>query len=152
MSVKTKKLSFFQEELRDSISHFMAYVHKSVNEMSELYLANERRYNYTTPKSFLEQITLYQNLLAKKNTELQAKIVRLENGLEKLKSTASQVMCTILFNSLPNNNFLDWTIFKAFADDKLNVAKIMMYVFERVENIVGKGENAGYQHFLLFPQ
>ena len=23
---------------------------------------------------------------------------------------------------------------------------------ERTENIVGKGENAGYQHFLLFPQ
>ena len=28
----------------------------------------------------------------------------------------------------------------------------MIYVFDRVENIVGKGENAGYQHFLLFPQ
>ena len=24
--------------------------------------------------------------------------------------------------------------------------------FERVENILGKGENAGYQHFLLFAQ
>ena len=24
--------------------------------------------------------------------------------------------------------------------------------FDRVENLVGKGENAGYQHFLLFPQ
>jgi len=69
----------------------MAYVHKSVNETSAQYLANEKRYNYTTPKSFLEQIALYQNLLSKKNTELQAKIVRLENGLEKLKSTASQV-------------------------------------------------------------
>ena len=23
---------------------------------------------------------------------------------------------------------------------------------DRVENIIGKGENAGYQHFLLFPQ
>ena len=23
---------------------------------------------------------------------------------------------------------------------------------DKVENIVGKGENAGYQHFLLFPQ
>ena len=69
----------------------MAYVHKSVNEMSIQYLTNERRYNYTTPKSFLEQITLYQNLLAKKNQELQAKIVRLENGLEKLKNTAAQV-------------------------------------------------------------
>ena len=27
----------------------------------------------------------------------------------------------------------------------------LKFVLERVENIVGKGENAGYQHFLLFP-
>ena len=25
-------------------------------------------------------------------------------------------------------------------------------MFDKVENIVGKGENAGYQHFLLFPR
>ena len=29
---------------------------------------------------------------------------------------------------------------------------MMIFVFNRVENIVGKGENAGYQHFLLFLQ
>ena len=28
----------------------------------------------------------------------------------------------------------------------------MNFVLGIVENIVGKGENAGYQHFLLFPQ
>ena len=28
----------------------------------------------------------------------------------------------------------------------------MISVFDSVENIAGKGENAGYQHFLLFPQ
>ena len=28
----------------------------------------------------------------------------------------------------------------------------MIFIFDRIENIVGKGENAGYQHFLLFPQ
>ena len=28
----------------------------------------------------------------------------------------------------------------------------MKFVSERVENIVGKGENAGYKHFLLFRQ
>ena len=28
---------------------------------------------------------------------------------------------------------------------------MMIFVLDRVENIVGKGENAGYQHFLLFP-
>ena len=69
----------------------MSHVHMSVNEMSHIYLANERRYNYTTPKSFLEQIALYQNLLRQKHSELQQSIVRLENGLEKLKSTSSQV-------------------------------------------------------------
>ena len=56
-----------------------------------------------------------------------------------------------LFNPLQDNNFLDWTKFKAFADDNLFVAKIMISAFDRIEiNIVGKGENAGYQHFLLF--
>ena len=28
----------------------------------------------------------------------------------------------------------------------------MISVFDRVENIAGKGENASYQHFLPFPQ
>ena len=29
---------------------------------------------------------------------------------------------------------------------------MIISVFDRVENIVGKGENAGYQNFLLYPQ
>ena len=29
---------------------------------------------------------------------------------------------------------------------------MMISVFDGVENIVGKGENAGYRYFLLFPQ
>ena len=44
-------------------------------------------------------------------------------------------------NSLPNDKFLDWSKLKGFADNKN----------EWVENIVEKGENAGNQHFLLFP-
>ena len=40
---------------------------------------------------------------------------------------------------------------KVFAHNKLNVVQKMTSVFKRVENIVGKGENACYQHFLLFP-
>lgn len=69
----------------------MAYVHTSVNTMSKAYLQIERRYNYTTPKSFLEQIALYMKLLNQKHEELSSKILRLENGLEKLNSTAKQV-------------------------------------------------------------
>ena len=48
---------------------------------------------------------------------------------------------------------LDSTKFKAFTDDKINVTQIMIPVFDRVEKIVGKGDNAGTQHsFHLFPQ
>ncbi|KAK6478238.1 dynein heavy chain 17 [Huso huso] len=78
-------------EVRTSLSLFMAYVHKTVNEMSKTYLTSERRYNYTTPKTFLEQIKLYQNLLSTKRKELIAKMDRLENGLTKLENTSAQV-------------------------------------------------------------
>ena len=41
---------------------------------------------------------------------------------------------------------------KVLSDDKFNLAKMIISIFDRIENIVGKGENAGNQHFLLFPQ
>ena len=55
-------------------------------------------------------------------------------------------------NSLPNDKILALSKLKAFANDKFNVTKMMISVSYWVENIVGKGENAGNQHFLLFPQ
>ena len=58
----------------------------------------------------------------------------------------------MLVNSLPNDKFLNRSKLKAFADDKINVTEILKFVLGRVENNAGKGENAGYQHFLLFPQ
>lgn len=69
----------------------MAHAHTSVNLASRLYLASDRRYNYTTPKSYLEQINLYIKLLKAKSNELQGRVVRLENGLAKLKTTSAQV-------------------------------------------------------------
>ena len=60
------------------------------------------------------------------------------------------VLYTELVSCLPNNKILNKTKSKAFADNKINVAQMMISVFDKVENIVGKGENAGYQHFLLF--
>ena len=57
-----------------------------------------------------------------------------------------------LINPLTNNKFLDWSKLKVFADDEIKVTEKMKFVLEMVENIVGNGENAGYQHFLLFPQ
>ena len=50
--------------MKQSVAEFMSYVHTSVNEESQLYLANERRYNYTTPKSFLEQVSTISNYIS----------------------------------------------------------------------------------------
>lgn len=90
-----------QPQVKESVSKFMAYVHMSVDDKSKEYLANERRYNYTTPKSFLEQIKLYCSLLGQKSNDLSIKLERLENGLTKLNSTSAQVRY-----SSPNSKFL----------------------------------------------
>ena len=37
------------------------------------------------------------------------------------------------------------------VDNKINVTYKMNLVMGRLENSVGKGENAGHQHYLLFP-
>ena len=72
----------------------------------------------------------------------------------KAKSLSNFVYLCVLemFNSLPNNKFLDCSKLIALADDKINLTCKQKFFLEWVENIVGKRENAGYQHFLPFPQ
>ncbi|CAH8620633.1 unnamed protein product [Schistosoma intercalatum] len=94
LSVSKRFLSSIEllpENIRPSVAEFMSFTHQSVNDISITYLQNERRYNYTTPKSFLEQIQLYENMLNQKYTDLVNKMTRLENGLQKLESTSQQV-------------------------------------------------------------
>ena len=41
---------------------------------------------------------------------------------------------------------------ESIVDNKLNDAEMMIFLYNRVENTVGKGGNTDYQHFLLFCQ
>ena len=52
-----------------------------------------------------------------------------------------------MINTLPKSKILDKTKLKAFTDDKINVAKMMISLSDRAENIMGKGKNVCYQHF-----
>ena len=61
------------------------------------------------------------------------------------KATA-YVNLNIVHNPLPDDKILASSL-KAFADKKLNITPDNECVFYSVENIVGNGENAGYQHF-----
>ena len=53
----------------------------------------------------------------------------------------SRVSYTI-YNFLPNDKILDQSNLKDFADDKINGTYKFNFLKGRVENIVGKGENA----------
>eukprot|EP00966_Prymnesium_polylepis_P115111 2660370-Prymnesium_polylepis.1 len=69
----------------------MPYSFIAVEKVSGQYMELERRYNYTTPKSFLELIALYRSMLDKRKTETKMLIERYENGVTKLESTGEQV-------------------------------------------------------------
>ena len=45
---------------------------------------------------------------------------------------------------LPNDKLFDWFRLKAFADDNINLNEKFKFRLGRVENIVGKRENAGF--------
>jgi dynein heavy chain len=62
-----------------------------VNKISGRILLEERRYIYTTPKSFLELIKLFKVMLAKKEAELQNNKDRYETGVIKLNETGEIV-------------------------------------------------------------
>ena len=69
--------------------------------------------------------------------------------LQMLSIWTSLEFCCLVnsFNPLPDNKIFDWSKLKSFADDKLNVTKMIISVFDRVENIVGKGEIACTSNF-----
>ena len=72
--------------------------------------------------------------------------------------TLSSLQCTLHLLSWQNcltlyqTTILDWSKLKAFADEKMHLNQKVKFGLARIENIVGKRDSAGYQHFLLFPQ
>jgi len=84
-------VDFGAPELVEKIAFHMAYVHTQSVQMCDEYLSEERRYNYATPKSFLEFIDLYKNLLMKKRGNIETEAGQLEVGLQKLLQTEEDV-------------------------------------------------------------
>jgi dynein heavy chain, axonemal len=69
----------------------MPYSFKCVEKYSVKILDQERRFVYTTPKSFLELIKLFKSMLAKKEGELIDSKDRYELGVVKLTETGEIV-------------------------------------------------------------
>ena len=53
------------------------------------------------------------------------------------------MICRGKIKSLPNKKFLDRSELKELAEDIINMTEKLKFVLGLIENIVGKGENAG---------
>ena len=79
-------IEFDETECRN-IAKFMAHANELVTNLTEKYKRLEKRYSYTTPKSFLELINLYLSQLYARTKDIQMQINRLENGNATLIKT-----------------------------------------------------------------
>jgi dynein heavy chain len=94
VDVATRKLidvEFPTDEIREAVAANMAETHISIGSANKDFLAQERRYNYTTPTSFLELIKFYDMLLGQKRGKITDQISRLETGLQIMASTVEKV-------------------------------------------------------------
>jgi dynein heavy chain len=85
------EIDFPTDDIRDAVGQHMADVHLSIADANIDFLRLERRFNYTTPTSFLELISFYRMLLDKKRDKITDQIDRLEIGLGIMKATIEQV-------------------------------------------------------------
>jgi len=84
-------IEFPSEEIMNAISNHMANVHLSIDDANTQFKERERRFNYTTPTSFLELITFYKKLLGEKQGAIVESIARLERGLSTMRETTEKV-------------------------------------------------------------
>jgi len=93
LSVAAKFLDDLEipEEVKAPVIKFMPFSFKIVNQMSDLVKNRDGRFVYTTPKSFLELIKLFKNMLTKQMNELVEAKERYEIGIVKINETQEVV-------------------------------------------------------------
>jgi len=93
LSVAAKFLDDLEipDEVKAPVIKFMPFSFRIVNEMSETVKNRDGRFVYTTPKSFLELIKLFKNMLTKQMNELVEAKERYEIGIVKINETQEVV-------------------------------------------------------------
>ena len=75
----------------ETVVQFIANAHSKVVALSAEYLESERRYNYATPKSYLELISLFKNMLEKTRTTIINNQQHFSKGLKMLQDSSKDV-------------------------------------------------------------
>jgi len=86
-----RDLELPSDEIRTSLAEMCMLIHTSVEEKSDQFFDQLRRRVYTTPKSYLDLISLYLNLLEEQRDFHQKNRHRLASGLNKLNITNERI-------------------------------------------------------------
>ena len=86
-----KEIELPSDEVRESLAVMCMKIHTSVEEKSEQFYDELRRRVFTTPKSYLDLISLYIDTLKAKRAEMNIDRDRLATGLRKLSETNSSI-------------------------------------------------------------
>ena len=70
--------------MRPAIVEHMCIVHESVRDLSKRFQEQLRRYNYVTPKNYLDFVNTYKRSLSQERQSTDSMIARLDGGLQKL--------------------------------------------------------------------
>ncbi|KAL5535276.1 DYN1_2 [Sanghuangporus sanghuang] len=76
---------------REAIVNALVYVHQSLYQINKKLSRRQGRYNYVTPRHYLDFISHYVRLYNEKRDELEEQQRHLHVGLDKLKDTVTQV-------------------------------------------------------------
>ncbi|CAK0838245.1 unnamed protein product [Prorocentrum cordatum] len=79
------------EAMVDGLAGGMAETHLSIDQANKELLQTERRFNYTTPKSFLELVSFYIRMLTNKQRTVNNDVERLERGLMIMEQVQAKV-------------------------------------------------------------
>lgn len=79
------------ESVLHAVAANMAETHLSIDAANKRFLQEERRNNYTTPKSFLELIAFYMKMLQSSQASVLSNCERLETGLDIMKQVQDKV-------------------------------------------------------------
>ena len=86
-----KELPEATDEVKAGLAEMCMKIHISVEEMAEKFYDSLRRRIYTTPKSYLDLISLYLKVLEKKRHDFNLNKNRLAIGLKKLNDTNTNI-------------------------------------------------------------
>jgi dynein heavy chain len=86
-----KELPDCSKEVVAGLAEMCMKIHTSVEDMSEQFYESLRRRVYTTPKSYLDLISLYTQVLEQKRSEFNTNKNRLAIGLKKLNDTNTNI-------------------------------------------------------------